>query len=289
MPRMRYKYVMGLAFCWMLLMSSAANAFAGSGSGNAAGEGSGAAVQNEAKRRALQLEQAAESLYGFVLEGNVAKVRQETDVISRLFLSSSFAGLTTVEGINALSGVILDLKATVSAAEISPQRWESAAAKLRLAVNALNHPDQPMWMQYYKLIREDLNKLEKSAAVKDLKAWKSTIQSLQLGYDNIRPAVIISRPPEEVNAFDSWLSYAAGIPSLSQPPDRTRLLEIVSYGQEALRVLFGKERDEPALSLPMAPEEYGLWGLLAAGFILAALIYAGYRKYRADTQDLRPV
>ncbi|WP_379129260.1 sporulation protein YpjB [Paenibacillus sp. sgz500958] len=282
MPLERHKFVIGLILCCLLFMSSAGTVDSASGS-------SGDSGQATAQSRALQLEQAAESLYGNVLKGDVMKVRQETEAISRLFVSSSFEGLTTVEGINALSGVILDLKAAVAAAEISQERWETAAVRLRLAANSLAHPRQPMWEQYYKLFREDMNQLEKSASVRDLAGWKASVQSLQNRYDNIRPAVIISRSPEAVNAFDSWLSYAAGIPSLSTAPDRARLLEIVSYGQEALRVLFGKEREEPVLSLPMAPEQYGAWGMLAAGFILAVLGYAGYRKYRAENENWRPV
>ncbi|WP_410514832.1 sporulation protein YpjB [Paenibacillus sp. BR2-3] len=287
MPLKGYNQILGLILCSILFLPFGGGAFAAAGS--ASGAVDNGAAQVSAKSRALQLEQAAEVLYGHVLEGDVTKVRQDTEAVSRLFVASSFEGLTSVEGINALSGVIIDLKAAVAGAEISQQRWESAAAKLRLAANSLNHPRQPMWLQYYKLIREDLNNMEKSASVNDLGAWKTAVQRLQSRYENIRPAILISRPPEEVNAFDSWLSYASGVPNSSQPINRTRLLEIVSYGQDAARVLFGKEKDEPALSLPLAPEAYGIWGLLAASFILAALVYAGYRKYRAERQSWRPV
>lgn len=47
-----------------------------------------------------------------------------------------------------------------------------------------------------------------------------------------------------------------------------------------MRVMFGKEKDEPALSVPLASQEFGIWGGLAAGFIIAVLAYAGYRKYQ---------
>lgn len=238
---------------------------------------------------AQQLEQSADALYRYVLEGNVIKVREEMDEISRIFVSSSFEGMTSVEGINALSGVIMDLKADVASVQISPQRWESSAAKLRLAVNSLNHPRQPIWLQYYKLIREDLNTMEQNGSANDLPGWKTALERLQSRYDNIRPAVIISRQPEIVNAFDSWLSYAAGIPSSSQKIERARLVEIVSYGQEAARVMFGKEKDEPALSLPLASQEYGIWALLAASFIIAVLVYAAYRKYRGESQSWKSI
>ncbi|MFF2014353.1 sporulation protein YpjB [Paenibacillus sp. NPDC058177] len=299
MPRRRYSLLIGLILCWLVAGLYGATGAAAFGTGaDHAGSGTvqkvpettddGSAVLG-ARSDAQQLEQAAEALYGYVVDGNVAKVRQLTEEISRIFVSSSFEGLTSVEGINALSAVIIDLKSAIAGVKISPERWESAAARLRLAANSLNHPRQPMWLHYYKLLREDLNAMEQSASASDLTAWKTALERLQGRYDNIRPAVLISRQPEVVNALDSWLSYAAGVPSQSQKPERARLMEIISYGQEAVRVMFGKEKDEPALSLPLAPKEYGAWGLLAAGFIIAALVYVAYRKYRGQNEEWKPV
>lgn len=241
------------------------------------------------KTAAQRLEQSAEALYGYVVEGDVTKVHREMDEISKIFVASSFEGLTSVEGINALSEVIIDLKAVTANVQVSPKEWESAAARLRLAVNSLNHPGQPMWHQYYKLIREDLKAMEQSGASNDLAGWKVALERLKGKYENIRPAVIISRQPEVVNAFDSWVSYASGIPASSQKIERSRLLEIVSYGQEAARVMFGKDKEEPAMSLPLGSQEFGIWGGLAASFILSALAYVGYRKYRGEKQHWKPI
>ncbi|MBT2288563.1 sporulation protein [Paenibacillus albidus] len=298
MPRISYVFMV-LLLGWLLAgtagaaVSAAGGAASGSSGqpaspGNAEAPDQGAVVLG-GKSGAQQLEQSAEDLYGYVLEGNVAKVRQATDEVSRIFVSSSFEGLTSVEGINALSSVIMDVKTAVSAVQSSPERWEAAAAKLRLAANSLNHPRQPMWLQYYKLIREDLNAMAQSASANDLKGWQTALSRLDSRYNTIRPAVIISRQPDVVNVFDSWLSHAAGIPKSSQPSERAKLLEMVSYGQEAARVMFGKEKDEPALTTPLAPEGYSGWGMLAAAFILVALGYAGYRKYRGDSKEWKAV
>jgi sporulation protein YpjB len=298
MPRRKCIVLTGIVLCWLLAgmvggKVSAYGEYADGDSGNwpglaAAVNGSDAPALS-GRNGSQRLEQAAEALYSYVLKGDVAKARQESEEISQIFVSSSFEGVTSVEGVNALSGVIMDLKATFAAVQIVPEKWEAAAARLRLAANSLNHPRQPMWQQYYKLIREDLNEMEQSAATGDLEGWKTAVTRLQSRYDTIRPAALISSRPEVVNAFDSWLSYAAGVSSSAQPPGRSRLLEIVSYGQDAVRVLFGKERDEPALSLPLAAQGYGAWGLLAGAFILAALAYAGYRKYRGEQEDMKPV
>lgn len=295
MPYTKAYVLTGLLCCWLLAGLFGEKTYASAEPYNADTgnhsfiEASGGAAVLTAKTGAQRLEQASEDLYAYVLEGNVAKARQKSEEISQIFISSSFDGMTSVEGVNALSSLIMDLKATLAAAEISPEKWEAAAARLRLAANSLNHPRQPMWLQYYKLIREDLNEMEQSAGANDLQGWKAALTRLQSRYNNIRPAVVISRPPEVVNAFDSWLSYAAGVPSSSQPVERARLLEIVSYGQDAARVMFGKERDEPALSLPLAPPEYSTWAVLAGAFIIGVLAYTAYRKYRGENEGWKTV
>ena len=286
MPGRRTYWWMGLLLLWLLAGTGHAAASV-SQDAEAAASGSEPVVIG-GNSGAQRLEQAAEALYGYVLAGDLAKIRQESDKISQIVVSSSFEGMTSVEGIHALSAVIMDLKAEVASVQFSQERSEAAAAKLRLAANSLNHPRQPMWQQYYKLVREDLGKMEQSAAAGDQEGWRAALERLQSRYDNIRPAVIISSKPEVVSAFDTWLSYAAGVPAAAQP-DRTRLLEIVSYGQEAARVMFGKEKDEPALSLPLSPQSYGIWGLLAAGFIISALVYTGFRKYRGENSEWKTV
>ncbi|WNS44519.1 sporulation protein YpjB [Paenibacillus sp. MMS20-IR301] len=299
MPRGKIIAVTGIMLCWLLAGVHSGKALADA---EAAAAGTASETYIEAasvtvsdpaaltgRSGAQRLEQAAEAFYGYVLEGNVLKARQVSEQIAQIFISSSFDGLTTVEGINALSAVIMDMKSALAAVEPAPEKWEAVAARLRLAANSLNHPRQPMWLQYYKLVREDLNDMEQSAAGSDLKSWKAALSRLQSRYETIRPAVIISSPPEAVKTFDSWLSYAEGVGSSPQPLERARLLEIVSYGQDAVRVLFGKERDEPALSLPLAPQQYGAWGALAGAFIFSVLIYAAYRKYRGQNGEWKAV
>lgn len=250
---------------------------------------SGSEGRAEAERQARLLEQAAEKVYTQALEGNLAVTRQSVEELSNLFVSSSFEGLTSVEGVNALSGAIVDMKAAANAAQAEPGRLQSAAAKLRLAANALAHTRDPVWMQYYKLMTDDLGKLEKAASARDMKGWTGAMHRLDANYETIRSAMAVSLPPEQINALQAWLSYARNIPATGQPPERQRLLEIVSFGRDSLRVAFGREKDEPTLTLPMAPQGFGPWGLLAGGFMFTALAYFVYRKYRGESKEWKAV
>lgn len=236
----------------------------------------------DAGQAAKRMEQAAERLYSYVLEGNIPKAREEMETVSNLFLSVSFQGRTTVDGVNALSGVIMDMQAAISRVKMNPEEWEHAAARLRLAANALNREGQPTWTQYYKGMQDDFERLEQAAASGGQTEWKRGVERLQTRYDTIRPAVLIAGASGAVNAFDAWISYASGLGTSPSKPERSQMRDAVSYGRDAVRLMFGKEKDEPVLSLPLHDGGYGKWGYLAAAFILTALAYAGIRKYRGE-------
>lgn len=247
------------------------------------------ATDGNTEQPARRLEDMTEALYRYASEGDVNKARETAEAVSALFASSSFGDRTSVEGINALSGAIIDMKTAMNAVNLQPDRWISAAARLRLAVNSLNHARQPMWMQYYKLMLEDLKEMGGSASAGDTAGWTTALKSLRQRYDLIRPAVLVARREEEVNRFDAWLSFAEGLGAGEPAPGREERVGAVSHGREAVRALFGKEKDEPTLSTPLAPINYGLAGWLAGGFILAALAYTGFRKYKGERDRWNPL
>ncbi|MBY9081672.1 hypothetical protein KIH86_04760 [Paenibacillus sp. HN-1] len=247
------------------------------------------ATDGSAEEPAQRLEDMTEALYRYASEGDVNKARATAEAISALFASSSFGDRTSVEGINALSGTIIDMKTAMNAVNMQPDRWISAAARLRLAVNSLNHARQPMWMQYYKLMLEDMKEMERGAAAGDSSGWTTALKSLRVRYDLIRPAVLVDRRDVEANRFDAWLSFAEGLGAGKPAPGREERVGAISHGREAVRALFGKEKDEPTLSTPLAPKNYGMAGWLAGGFILAALAYTGFRKYKGERDRWNPL
>ena len=129
MVRRRYYLLIGLVFCWLAagLYGGTLTAYAEAtaapeakpelstpGTPGTSGSPASSPAGLGAKSSAQQLERSAEALYGYVVDGNVAKVRQESEEISRIFVSASFEGLTSVQGINALSAVIPELKAALA-------------------------------------------------------------------------------------------------------------------------------------------------------------------------------
>ncbi|MGF7049917.1 sporulation protein YpjB [Paenibacillus sp. DS2015] len=239
-------------------------------------------------KQALILNTATEKLYRLVLEGNTDQALQELTQIQMVFESSSFQGLTKVEGVHVLAECIVELKEATAQAQVHPEQWLNASAKLRLAVDSLSHPRQPLWLQYYKVVSEDLNAMKKTLIANNRQALKQAYDSLQGHYELIRPSVVIQREPYEVRTIDSWLSYAGGLSS-SGSSEAADIRSMLGQGEELLNELFGKKKDQSAFA---SLSEFNLpWkGIMLGGiFILFILIYVGYRKYRGEQDRIRKV
>ncbi|WP_145035560.1 sporulation protein YpjB [Paenibacillus sp. Y412MC10] len=236
--------------------------------------------------QAKALNKEVEQLYRHVEEGNVQAVLEDIRRVSGLFEASSFQGLTGVEGIHALAESILEMKEATARATQEPQHWMVSAGKLRMAADSLIHARDALWLQYYKVIREDLRVMGQYAQQQDQAGMRRAYDSLSEHYELIRPSVVIQRKPEDVNMMESWISYAGGLVASG---DAAQVEKVVPQGEEMMNMLFGKKKDEPALAPLGEVKEPWTWQLVIAAFILAALTFAGYRKYRGQLYSAKPI
>ncbi|MFB4323564.1 sporulation protein YpjB [Paenibacillus lautus] len=236
--------------------------------------------------QAKALNKEVEQLYRHVEEGNVQAVLEDIRRVSGLFEASSFQGLTGVEGIHALAESILEMKEATARATQEPHHWMVSAGKLRMAADSLIHARDALWHQYYKVIREDLRVMGQYAQQHDQAGMRRAYDSLSEHYELIRPSVVIQRKPEDVNMMESWISYAGGLVASG---DAAQVEKVVPQGEEMMNMLFGKKKDEPALAPLGEVKEPWTWQLVIAAFILAALTFAGYRKYRGQLYSAKPM
>lgn len=226
-----------------------------------------------------QLEAAAEALYGHMQQGHAEEAHAEMERLIAALEGVSFKGLTSVEGIHALAESIMDVRETLARAEIVPEEWTHSSAILRLAVNSLLHKDKGLWLQYYKVMADDMQQMNNARMGGQSEKLQTAFQNLQQHYETIRPAAAIRRDPSAVDRFDSWMSYAERLSS-DRPVDETALKQAVRQGESALKALFGR-KGEPVF-LPIAGyENPWYWSGLIGLWIVLALGYTGLRKYRA--------
>lgn len=233
---------------------------------------------------AEQLNQIAASLYRNALDYNLSAVREDVGELTRQVERFSFDGLTTVEGMHALTETIVEVKEAATNVQAAADALQHTSAKLRLAVDSLAHPDKPLWLQYYKIIKEDLSSIEHKVINEPETDVAATYAELESHYETIRPAAIIRRQPYEIERFDSWMSYLKGL-TMSNGVKRQDILDALKQGDEFANALFGREKDATAF-VPFAagPEPWAA-NLFLGSAIVAVLAYVGYRKYRGNHQS----
>ncbi|ANS74841.1 hypothetical protein AWM70_09735 [Paenibacillus yonginensis] len=248
--------------------------------------GQAAAPASQAQKLA-ELEQASESLYQAMQSGKAEEAQVEMDRITSLIGTISYQGLTGVDGIHELTACVMDARTALLKADPSPEAWRTTSARLRLAVDSLIHTKGAMWQQYYKVLAEDSEKLNKAAVEGNGQAVQRSFADLKDHYELIRPAAMIRKSPSDITAMDSWLSYVENI-SAGEKQDLQALQTALAGGQGLLQNLFGKQKDEPVL-LPIAGYSNPWhWSFLIGLWILLALGYTAYRKYSAQ-QEVQPV
>ncbi|ASR47107.1 hypothetical protein B4V02_10620 [Paenibacillus kribbensis] len=226
-----------------------------------------------------KLDQAAAILYRDVMDGNIEKARADVGEVSRWFSTGQVQAALSVEAIHALSGSILEVQQATQSVQASPDEWVKAAANLRLATDVLAHPRQPLWQQYYKILKEDVSGLNTQFAKGNMKGFAAGAAVLEDHYETIRTAALIDGKTSEVVRTDSWISYVKGLGD-RQNVDASAIRGALEQGNPTLNALFGREKDATALA-PFIPRESERRAELAIGMVvLLALTYVGYRKYR---------
>ncbi|WP_426333004.1 sporulation protein YpjB [Paenibacillus silvae] len=233
-----------------------------------------------------QLNEEAAVLYRRALENNIEEVRASILRISSSLQHISFEGQTSVEGIHALSETIVEVKEAAVKLQADKQLLLESSAKLRLAADSLAHPVKPLWLQYYKIMKDDLDALSLAA---NQNQSPTTLANqylvLEQHYETIRPAAMIRLEPHQIAQVDAWLSHIKGLTQAKQP-DAAQLRSMTAHGEELVNQLFGREKDESAFVPFVQGPDRRVAGLVISSVIVAALSYAGYRKYRAQQQDI---
>ncbi|WP_409346630.1 sporulation protein YpjB [Paenibacillus sp. MBLB4367] len=229
-------------------------------------------------RKLEQLNRAADDIYKQVSEGNIVGALDRMNEISLLIPTIHYGGVTTVEGMNALAQSVVQAKRSFNSVYASQQETLLAAAKIRLVADALTHRNEPMWLQYYKVMKEDVRALELAAQQQKAAQLVQAAARYEQHYLTIRPALFISKEPSDVEKLDSLLSFIKTQASAKTIP-YGNITSVSSTLQDTLDLVFGK-REEDTAYLPLGQNGNPVWwAALMALIIIPVLIFAGWRMH----------
>ncbi|WP_256757322.1 sporulation protein YpjB [Cohnella sp. WQ 127256] len=233
---------------------------------------------------------ATETLYIAVNKGDLEQSLRDLQEIEQQFLLLPMKEIATVEGIQALAHSITEMKRITAAVKPDMLKWKSGAAELRLAADALVHPNAPIWYRYRAILQEDIVKINESISQISQNAAASGSVSdavheaynlLSEHYRVIRTAVILQSEPWKVEWSDSVLRYAGRIYD-AKSPNVQLLQSTIAPLKEAMENLFpfNKEVSTTIVTpIGVAPPSWG-WSAMMGSFIVTILTWVGWRRYR---------
>jgi len=234
------------------------------------------AAADDMRIRQLKLmDETAVKMFKEVMDGNILQARQYMEEIGDLALQIEYAGITSVEGIEAFTSAVVQARNLMNAIQTEPSRLQIAAAQVRLSTDALLGKQPPLWHDYYQTMRDDTEQLKRS--IEQRQHVLASAQQLQRHYAIIRPAVLISQPPEVNGKIESLLSFF--LQQANRP--EARLLEQAHELSRTWDELF--ERKNVSAYLPVIDEQQPIyWSLVIGSIIITVLAFVAWNKYRAD-------
>jgi sporulation protein YpjB len=248
-----------------------------------------ASVPDLADMKQVELfSQMADEVYEKTIKGAFPEARQQIILMGNMVPKMRLDGVTSLEGIQALANTLVQATTVFNAVRLNPDDALLAAAKIRLMADALTHPNTPMWIQYNKVIQEDLNNLERAIKQKQAKAAQNSFIELKNHYETIRPALKVSRNNTSVAMIDSALSFLQS--GLKKTPiEYVNLSSTLKQARESLERLFQNKTDETAyLPIILTDEPILIWSLCLGALIILTLAFVAWRKLQAR-HDIVPM
>lgn len=222
----------------------------------------------------VALEKMNKELYNNVKIKEYEKSKMLIEEISNIIPSIKYNGLTSTEGIDAITSTVIQTKRSLAALQPNYEAIMTDTTQLYLAVDALTHKKQPLWHRYYSLINQDINKIKQAIKSNDRKLIQVSINNLQYHYNSIKPAAYVANHIYTIEKLDSLLT-ALNNQGLEQ--NKELLLQQL---EESFQVLFYGGNKETwggfVQNTILLKTSLGM-----ALIIFLALSYVTWRKFKA--------
>lgn len=241
-------------------------------------------IDADARSSITSLNEKADIMYRNVAGGDIFEARKQLAQMEKIIETTGFDGLT-VEGIEALTSSVVDAKRAFNSLTLPHDQALLAAARIRLATDAVAHAKNPMWLQYYKIVVDDLDRIADSVNRQNANKAKAAFQDLKTHISVIRPAMLINRAPYQVEMVDSFLIFLQS--QLDAIPIQATTVDSgIKQFKAVVNDLFMKK--EAPVYLPIVTDNNPWIGSLWIGLaIITALTYVGWKKYRSERDYTR--
>lgn len=290
---MKARFVIPLIVCMLLTAASAAAAWNGEFAARAA-----ALFADRPNEALLRVEAASEKLYAAAYSGNRQDAYRHAQRLRQLLNDEKLHVYGTAGGWSAIASDAAAMEKAL-AAGAPGTAWVEEASRIRLAADAMVRPESALWLQYEKLLAEDVMRLKQDFKRHSGSAAEAAAARLNVLRDHARrvePAAIAAGSGLRMRELMERISYSGRLLESSvngQPSgDAVRSIEHSFRALElAIRGIFeSRESDgsQSAVAIPSVSHPIR-WALFMGAFISAVLSFAGWRKYKNNPYGVKPL
>ncbi|MGO4183068.1 sporulation protein YpjB [Paenibacillus sp. TAF43_2] len=264
--------------------------------------GSGASLQAFASlltpdpsKQVQRMDNIASSLYEAAYTNNRQAAYQYVQQLQQLVDGELKYAAGNAEGWQAVERDANTIEKTLVKGSLGTS-WFVEAARIKLTADALARPNNALWLQYEKIMLDDISRVEK--------AWKrqtddgaiaarAVMISLEKHADRIKPAVSMMYGSKHETELMERIQYTNRLLEASRK-DKNNVASInrsMLELKDTLTRMFNQnqlEADVPVVGA--VPVSNPLrWTLLLGAFISAILTYTGWRKYKENPFGVKPI
>jgi hypothetical protein len=239
-------------------------------------------------KKLVLLEEWTNGLYQASVDENRQLAYTYALRIQKLALEPELRRIGEPTGWSRIDDHVQTVVRSLNRGELSPA-WREDASKLKLAVDALAAGRKSLWLQYERLLHEDISRLQKAwqrGGSEGAEAAAAALSQLRLHVSRMEAAAAVSEQPERVRTLLDRIRYAEKLIAAPEQTDAQRMMA------EGAFVLIGDAVDrlfENRASIVHAQavgRPSWQWTFMLTTIVLSTLAYTAWRKFRAMQQAI---
>lgn len=225
--------------------------------------------------------QIADLIVLYIEKGKYLEARNQVMELSRDFAKANFSTKElNIEAVHVLSDELVWLEHHLNQVVVSnPAELRRRAIRLKLAFDALSHPNQPLWKQRYQPIKAKIAQFYQAKKERDPKGMTKAIIDLVQEYQLIRSAIVVSKRPDTVNKLDSLVRFMD-----QQKATKMQTVGVKRFEQVIDPLFFGSDQDVLSAYRPYVDTGVELIIIWICFWLAAMFAYVAYKNYQTRKQ-----
>lgn len=233
--------------------------------------------EDEKYQKWQQVNQIAEEVFFLVQKNEFEASRKQLNQLSSYFLSLETGNyVDRVEQAQILIDAIIQAKESLNAVKLDPDQAHKKVLRMRLALDAVSHKKQPLWLNYYPTIVNTMDELMYAVKEKNRDAFYYHLNSLAEEYEFVRPSLVISHQLGITEKLDSQIKYIMN-QRQNVWDNQERALNLLESLDKDWKVAFFQKNEQSSQSF--------IFLMVGVGTLICSVLsYVAWRKYKGEKE-----